>query len=153
MGTQKSPPRLEAASYFVKRSYFVTFCVFRRAPAFADPPAAADARETILSYRERGFYYLPSYCVMPDHIHLLIIPLCPTRHLSRIVATLKNAIASRFRRRGSHVKWQFGYHDRILRRSESTSDISTYIMMNPVRKGLVADYRDWPYSGIVDRWF
>jgi len=90
---------------------------------------------------------------MPDHVHMLLIPLDPGRHLSRIVATLKNAVTRAFKDAGIALKWQWGYHDHILRSAESTGDIAKYIMMNPVRKGLVGDFRDWPFSGIVDRWF
>ena len=107
----------------------------------------------ILLYRSREYYYLPAYCVMPDHIHMLIIPISPTRHLSRIIATVKNAISYSLKEHGVHLRWQWGYYDRVLRKAESTVDVAEYILMNPVRKGLVADFRDWPYSGIVDRWF
>ena len=111
------------------------------------------ARDVIIQYRHRGYYYLPAYCVMPDHVHLLIIPLDPNRHLSRIVATLKNAMTQALRTIGVAIRWQWGYHDHVLRDAERTADFAEYIMMNPVRKGLVSDFRDWPFSGIVDRWF
>ena len=153
MWTHRTPPRLGAASYPAKQSYFVTFCVYDRVKVFENPRAAECARETILHYRDLDYFYLPAYCIMPDHIHLLIIPISPTRHLSRIVATIKNATNASLKRFGLRVRWQWGYFDRILRRSESTTRVAEYIMMNPVRKGLVTDFRRWPYSGIVDRWF
>ena len=90
---------------------------------------------------------------MPDHIHMLMIPLDPGRHLSRIIVTLKNAIRRRLSEIGISVKWQWGYHDRILRKGEDTADTARYIVMNPVRKGLAVDFRQWPFGGIVDRWF
>ena len=88
---------------------------------------------------------------MPDHIHLLLIPVAK-HHVSRIVATLKNAIRRGVHAVGIDIHWQWGYYDRILRSSDDTPGIAEYIAMNPVRKGLVKDYREWPFGGIVDRW-
>ena len=153
MWTHGTSPRLRTASYTAKRTYFVTFCVLGRAPVFGDPGCASAASDVILRYRKRGYYFLPAYCVMPDHVHLLILPTAPGRHLSRIVATIKNAIA--YDLRGMHVgvRWQWGYYDRLLRTSDSTRQIAKYVVMNPVRKGLVTDFRDWRYGGIIDKWF
>jgi len=83
---------------------------------------------------------------------MLIIPISPTRHLSRIIATVKNEIGRALKGAGIGMRWQWGYYDRILRRSESTADVAEYILMNPVRKGLVNDFRDWPMGdrGPVD---
>lgn len=131
----------------------MTFCVYDRIRTFAAAPAAELVKRVILSYRSREYYYLPAYCVMPDHVHLLMIPRSPTRHISRIVATIKNASIVALKSKGMNVRWQWGYYDRILRQSESTARVAEYILMNPVRKGLVDDFRQWPYSGIVDRWF
>ena len=153
VGKPRAPKRLGNASYSLRRSYFVTFCTLRRVPTFATPKLAEIARDVIIQYREKGYYYLPAYCVMPDHIHMLVIPLEPSRHLSRVIATLKNSITQGLRKNGVGVKWQWGYHDHVLRSAESTEGVANYIMMNPVRKGLIADFRDWPFSGIVDRWF
>jgi hypothetical protein len=43
--------------------------------------------------------------------------------------------------------WQDGYFDRILRNDEETIIVARYIVDNPVRAGLVADFRDCPFSG------
>ena len=153
MWSHQSPPRLQTHTYKTKRSYFVTFCVYNRVPVFSDQAVAKIAQSVIREYRDKGFYWLPAYCVMPDHIHLLIIPISPDRHVSRIVATLKNAINLTLRRLKKRVRWQWGYYDRILRDGEGTLDVAKYILMNPVRKGLVEDYRHWPFGEIVDRWF
>ena len=126
--------------------------MYGRTPVFGTGRAAAIARDAILTYRHKGYYHLPAFCVMPDHIHLLIVPRSTTRQLSRIIATLKNAICYGLKRAGFAVRWQWGYYDRILREAEQTPEVANYIMMNPVRKRLVSDFREWPYSGIVDRW-
>jgi hypothetical protein len=34
----------------------------------------------------------------------------------------------------------------VLRREESVLAVAEYILNNPVRKGYVAQWQDWPYS-------
>ena len=42
-------------------------------------------------------------------------------------------------------QWQAGSFDRLLRSDESTEEKWQYIRENPVRAGLVENWRDWPY--------
>ena len=88
---------------------------------------------------------------MPDHIHLLMVLSCDGRHLSRVVATLKNSILVKARWLRLAFRWQWGYYDRILRRSDETADVAKYIVMNPVRAGLVQDYRDYRFAELYDQ--
>jgi len=49
-------------------------------------------------------------------------------------------------RRGNAPKaiWQAGYHDHALRKEEDIRDVARYIVMNPVRAGLVRSVREYP---------
>jgi REP element-mobilizing transposase RayT len=40
--------------------------------------------------------------------------------------------------------WQDGYHDHALRSEENLQDAARYIVMNPVRAGLVESIREYP---------
>jgi putative transposase len=42
-------------------------------------------------------------------------------------------------------QWQPGGFDRLLRTSESIHEKWNYIRENPVRAGLVAHWKEWPY--------
>jgi putative transposase len=42
---------------------------------------------------------------------------------------------------------QKGYWDHVLRAADNHDAVAWYIFNNPVRKGLVNDPREWPYSG------
>jgi len=46
--------------------------------------------------------------------------------------------------------WQDRFHDRILRQRDSGIEVVEYIFDNPIRRGLVARRRDYPYSGELD---
>ncbi len=42
--------------------------------------------------------------------------------------------------------WQINYYDHVLRSDEATEKVARYILENPVRKGLVEDFRNYPFS-------
>jgi putative transposase len=92
-----------------------------------------------------------TYCIMtmPDHIHLLTAPL--DRELS--VATFLKWFKRWFNEsyRAHEWRWQPGGFDRLLRTSESIHEKWNYIRENPVRAGLVAHWKQWPYQkGFAD---
>ncbi|MCC7210600.1 MAG: hypothetical protein IT451_02000 [Candidatus Brocadia sp.] len=43
--------------------------------------------------------------------------------------------------------WQTSFYDHFLRKEEDVRDTVMYVLNNPVRKGLVAEWREYPYSG------
>jgi hypothetical protein len=42
--------------------------------------------------------------------------------------------------------WQKGFYDRTIRDARDRRAKAEYTAMNPVRAGLVQNFRDWPYS-------
>jgi putative transposase len=140
----RTPPRLQGFDYSRGRTYFVTFAVWDRLPTFADEPSALSAQACILHYRQRSWYWLLAYCVMPDHVHV---------RLATIVATLKNQICRSLRQAGTQVIWQPGFYDRVLRNRDDPGLVAKYVVENPVRAGLVKSSPEYRYGAIVDRWF
>jgi putative transposase len=43
--------------------------------------------------------------------------------------------------------WQINYYEHILRKEEVTESIARYILENPIRKGLVEDFKRYPFLG------
>jgi REP element-mobilizing transposase RayT len=89
---------------------------------------------------------------MPDHIHLLLsLTDNYQKSLSNWVAAFKRYIA-RLVNELFDIKplWQTNFYDHVVRRDESLLEIAKYILNNPVRKGMVACWEEYPYSKIVD---
>jgi putative transposase len=59
---------------FSDRTFFVTIVTAERWPIFRSARAAKLFLETLLSYRDRGFFQLYEFVVMPDHVHLMLAP-------------------------------------------------------------------------------
>jgi len=94
--------------------------------------------EQLLSCRERGFYKLHSFVVMPEHFHALLTPSGDTT-LEKAMQMIKGGSAHEIRKRLGHKwpVWQPGYHDRWIRNSEEYLVRKRYIELNPVTARLV----------------
>ena len=96
--------------------------------------------EAIRSYR------LDCFTVMSNHVHIVLSPKNPLR-LDEAMRRIKQPTAFHcnqiLERKGSF--WQDGSYDRIIRVGE-WERIIRYILNNPVKAGLVKEWREWPYT-------
>jgi putative transposase len=127
--------------------FFTTFCTYRR---WNLPPAA---RRIVVDCCVAGNglkFDLYGLVVMPDHVHLAIVPICRPQGpipIADIMQTIKGASAhginKLLNRRGK--VWQEESFDRALRKEEQIQEKLYYMMENPVRAGLVSNPLDYPW--------
>lgn len=84
---------------------------------------------------------------MPDHLHLLAIGQSGQSDLREFVRQFKQRSSFLAKQVTGSELWQISYHDHVLRNSEAVGDVARYIWANPVRGGLVEDYREYLGSG------
>jgi REP-associated tyrosine transposase len=107
-----------------------------------------------LHYRDNRIYKLDAFCVMSNHVHAVFSPLPLSaetneyQSLSRIMHSLKRHTASEanrlLNRTGSF--WEHESYDHYVRDQAEWGRIVNYVINNPVKAGLVADWSKWPYS-------
>src|SRR5476651_1671356 len=131
------PYRLLGFDYSLAGPYFVTMCVHGHRPVFRNSTIAAMSLNELKRFRERGWYWIYAFALMPDHVHLLLRLRDQRRTLGLIVGTLKSSILYRSRQAGVDFMWQDSFHDHIVRPTERLEDIIGYIISNPERAGLV----------------
>lgn len=90
-------------------------------------------------------YLLHAWCVMPNHVHVLMTPL-PGYPLGAIIQSWKSRTGKRIRRRNGLVAWQRDYWDRYIRDEFHYHQMVAYIHENPVKAGLVPNAVAWPWS-------
>jgi REP element-mobilizing transposase RayT len=117
-----------------------------RQPIFEDVVFGRECID-LLDSTLRGFKAVDyAHCLMPDHVHLLIA--VGQGSLIDCVAQWKSRCYKARRCRGNPAPfWQRSFWDHGLRRGEDVDVTAMYILHNPVRAGLVADWRDYPLSG------
>jgi len=131
------------------KPHFVTFCTDRR---WMLPD---EARSIVLGscLHDNGTRFdLKVAVVMPDHVHLIFTPLIDYAasevwSLARIMDAIKGASAHRVNKamgRTGRV-WQPESFDHVLRTSENLDAKIEYVLENPVRRGLVTEWRRYPW--------
>jgi putative transposase len=98
--------------------------------------------------KKKFAFRLANFCIMPTHIHLLIIP-GEGSSLSRIMQWIKTHSAKRWNHiHGStdHL-WGERYFARIIKDPREYFYVMEYIDRNPVKAGLAPDVGEWQASG------
>jgi len=87
-----------------------------------------------------------NYCLMPNHYHLTVQPTQP--NLSAAIRRLNSRYGLWWNRRHATVGhvFQGRFKDQIVDREAYLITLSRYVVMNPVRAGLVTVPEDWPWS-------
>jgi REP element-mobilizing transposase RayT len=92
-------------------------------------------------------YNLHAWCVMPNHVHVLI-RLCEGVRLGDVIKSWKTFTGRRINQAigGSGPFWALDYFDRFMRDETDFGNTIAYIENNPVTAGLVSSPEDWPSS-------
>jgi len=141
------PPRLPGFSYVGAYRYFLTFCTFERRETLRDPSVIASV---LMRFRRTALpaqFAILAYCVMPDHVHLLVEGRSVSTDLLKFVKRMKQSSGQAYSHLMKQRLWQEGYYERVLRPADDAKAVARYIVSNPVRAGLVRVPLDYPYVG------
>lgn len=108
-------------------------------------PAIADLVESALKHFDQGRYELLCWCVMPNHVHVVVQP-HPALELGDIEHSWKSYTAHQANKllRRSGVFWQPEPYDHLIRDEEDLEHSIEYILAHPKAAGLL----DWRWVGI-----
>jgi REP element-mobilizing transposase RayT len=97
-------------------------------------------------HRQAGHGYdLRAWCIMPNHVHVLLTPHMPlVGILKRLKGASARAINLKLGRMGPF--WQDETFDRQIRDAEGFERVRRYIEYNPVAARLVAEPEDYRWS-------
>ena len=127
--------------------YFVTTDTWEKHPVFMNTVLANIVVEQALSCRDRGFYKLHAFVVMPDHLHVLLTPSEMTT-VEKAMQMIKGGSAHQIglERPNKFPVWHAGFHDRWMRDAEEYRNSKRYIEQNPVEAKLVERAEDYVFS-------
>ena len=112
-------------------------------------PICAGIVQKALQYFDGERYRLLAWCIMPNHVHVLLELKDARWPLSSIVQSWKSYSARLINRhRGQAGRlWMPDYFDRYVRDDAHLAACLAYIRQNPVKAGLVSIPQDWPWTG------
>lgn len=131
--------------------YFATICARYPTRPFLNDALAQEVIKAIHWSREHQRWVVYCYCLMPDHLHLVLSPGPAGMSLSECFRAFKRWTTRKTWEHGVHGRlWQRSWYDHIARKDEDVLAMCRYVLANPVRKGLVENPEDWPFSGMPD---
>ena len=103
-------------------------------------------------------YELYAYCIMPNHVHLLILSLIekfpPSNMKSAIspIAEIMRLLKGRTARycnlalNRAGKFWHHEYYDHFVRNEKEMERIIRYILNNPGKAGLAKEWKEWKFT-------
>ena len=140
---------------------FITTSCYRRLPLLEKPQHRDLLLEVLERVRWRYHFVVVGYVIMPEHMHLLLSE--PERgDPSKVMQAIKQGFARhllRQRRAASNQRqslwdtaldrghfWQARFYDFVVYTENKRVEKLRYMHRNPVKRGLVAEPRQWDWS-------
>ena len=140
MGTRSHP-------IVPNHAYFITSATAGRKRLFSSPRACRLLVSTLYELRSELGFLLLAFVVMPDHVHLLIVPSADDT-IGRVMQATKGRFARKWNAANgtAGTVWQRRYFESTARTHPQLFKWVEYIHGNPVRAGLARTPEEYPYS-------
>ncbi|MEX2479114.1 MAG: transposase [Gracilimonas sp.] len=127
-------------------------------PTWLAQAEIANIVKEAIHYRDTSDYDLYAYCIMSNHVHLVFkLPdpksVNPEENedfpVTKILKSLKWYSAFKANQvlgRTGKSFWQAESYDHVIRNSEELERVIYYTLQNPVKPGLVDNWKEWPHS-------
>ena len=126
---------------------------FKNSPFWLKDKNIANLVKDSLFWGSQKRYDLFSFCIMPNHVHILIRPIFKNAKpfpLQQIMFDHKHFTAidanKILKRKGNF--WQDEHYDHYIRNEKEFFNILNYIYMNPVKANLVKTPEEWEFTYI-----
>jgi REP element-mobilizing transposase RayT len=101
-----------------------------------------------LHFLADSYFELWAYCIMSNHVHLLISMHANAPILYKVMQRHKSFTATQcnkvLRRHGPF--WTRESYDHVVRKDDEFGRIVAYILNNPVKAGLIENWQEWKWS-------
>jgi len=108
--------------------------------------------EVLKHYKKKYNFRLYGYCLMPNHIHL-ILEVRKGSDLSKIMQGLNQTYAIWFNKKYKKVGhlWQGRYKGMIIQKSKYLLTCIEYVELNPIRANIKSSPFDYPWNSWLVR--
>ncbi|MBL7958819.1 transposase [bacterium] len=139
--------RLPSDFYAGFATVAVTACIEDRFPVFVNSNVVIQFSDTLISEATDNNCDALIYLFMPDHLHVILKGKTENAQPLKAMNKFKQKTGYWFSQNAKQIQWQKSYYDHLIRNEEGVMTQVRYILDNPVRKGIVADWSDYPFKG------
>lgn len=136
----------EQKRYFLKYDNYLDSKILNE-PHWLESPELAEIVANSFHYFDGRHYELYSFCIMSNHVHILLKLLPESPMLWKVLQSIKKysakLINERLGRQGRF--WARESYDHLVRQNEFDR-ILIYILNNPVKAGIVQQWDQYPFN-------
>lgn len=147
-------------SYNIQKKYFKKYDEYLdrvgHGPHWLRNKAIAKVIADTLHYWDGKRYELICYCIMPNHVHVVLSPkeahVGQFDKLSYSLSRLLHSIKRHTAREANKIIcrtgkfWQHESYDHVVRKGDELEKIIWHVLNNPVKAGLVKNWENWKWS-------
>ena len=120
----RKSPRLGEFDYIGPLAAHIVCVTRERIHLFSDERLASTTVEALVEAGTKLNAHLHAYCVMPDHVHVLV-ELGDGVSLEAFANRFKQLSGFRLKQATGNSAWQTSYWDHVLRSEEALTDVAT----------------------------
>ena len=139
--------RLQKHLYQGEKTVSFVSCIKKRNKVFVDKNIFNEFENILLEEVTKFKCQALIYLFMPDHLHLLLQGEEQNSDVIKTMDMFKQKTGFWFYQNKNHIKWQKDYYDHIIRNDEDLKEHIYYILYNPVRAGIVSNWKDYEFKG------
>jgi putative transposase len=139
--------------YKIQKRYFAKFDTYLHQclnnVQWLGVEAVAEVLAEALHYRDVKYYQLHAFCIMPNHVHILLTSIIHQEGFFRVLQSLKRHTARKSNElldMTGNAFWGEESYDHVVRDDEEFVRIIDYIVQNPVKAGLVSKWEEWRFT-------
>ncbi len=134
-------------------TYFVTTDTWQRRAVYHNPTAAQIVEEKLFSYRDKGFYLVHRYVVMPEHVHVILTP-SETRTLEKAMQLIKGGTSHEIggQLHARFPVWHAGFTEHQIRDRADYDAHVRYIDTNPAKARLAGTPEEYPFCSLSGKY-
>jgi putative transposase len=142
----------EDSAYAQQRRYFGRFDSLMdgaaHGPTWLREPPVAEIVGAALRHFHGQAYQLVCYCLMPNHVHVVLSLPDDAPPLTKTFQRLKGYTALQANKHLGLTGpfWQPETYDHLIRSPEEMQRVIAYVLNNPVKAGLVESWEQWPHT-------
>jgi putative transposase len=133
--------------YETNAAYFITTRTENNVAVFDDPKNCKILLVTLEYFKLVLDYHLYGFCIMPDHLHLVIHPI-GMYNFSYVMKMIKGSFTRKLNKTNGKTGkiWQKGFYDEYIKNELHLLNVLEYMHNNPVKARLVMDPEEYPFS-------